>query len=214
MMFVPHRKHRPPRCVTGELYLYIYIYIYICSYLTGNIPIGLQVMLRAQHYFLIYRWCSNLTGSIRLHGVIWESFNLYIYIYIWCSYLTGNTPIGLQVMLRAQLYFLIYRCYSYLTGNTRTDIGGLLWEVFTTLHLFLILSFIASLSLSLSSFPRTLAPFLSNAHVSLLPKVAHMFPFIHQSCGFSHCDVGAHPKVPADDLWAPKRKVGPLSLSQ
>jgi hypothetical protein len=41
-----------------------------------------------------------------------------------------------------------------------------------------------------------------------------MFLFMHKNYGCSHGDAAVAPKVPMDDLWAPRLRVSPLSVSQ
>jgi hypothetical protein len=77
MMFVIHRKHiYGPK---GMLLVWLYIFICRwCLYLTGNMPISLQVLLRGWLLLFVCRWCSYLTGSISmdLKACCWDSFTL------------------------------------------------------------------------------------------------------------------------------------------
>jgi hypothetical protein len=66
-MSVPHRKHTygPPRSVTG---IAILSCMYICSYLTGNTPLGLHGPLPGFALRWLQKWRP---GSCNMHSCSW-----------------------------------------------------------------------------------------------------------------------------------------------
>jgi hypothetical protein len=134
----------------GELYLFTCRW---CSYLRGNTPMALHVLLQVKFYSLICRWSSYLTGNTYMGPPLPVTRTAVFFLYI------DDVPISQERHLRTftacygdsliiyiQMVFVPYRTHtywpprpvtwialfficrwcSYLKGHTRTGLHGIL----------------------------------------------------------------------------------------